>query len=208
MAKESSWAAFCSPSLSTLVLRHHLRPTAWDITLAPGRGPFKAESYPSNWPFGGGFFNVVYAWLDLQKRSYSFGYGYGTLNSLVPGQTRPWTWQASSAIAFGGCVRHMAWRAASSFTPSGEGTCPHHQVPTIGVAKQHDQICNFLLCLGYGGDLGHHHFSPCAPAFWRRTKVVHYGYVLRAYTQVKRLLARQTVATPECGGCPWTFSQQ
>jgi hypothetical protein len=30
---------------------------------------FIAASYPSNWPFGGGIFSAVYAWLDFQKTS-------------------------------------------------------------------------------------------------------------------------------------------
>jgi hypothetical protein len=93
-----------------------------------------AASYPSNWPFGGGLYSVVvFAWLYLQETSYNFG--YGSLWSLaglthVPGGDHPPSLSAAGLWL-------AVWRPPLLSTPSGEGDCPRHKIPAMGVAKHH-----------------------------------------------------------------------
>jgi hypothetical protein len=70
---KSYFPSYPCPSMNFAAFHH----PPWDyvivFALQPGTPPkhqaegidFKAASYPSNWPFGGGFHSVLYAWLDL-----------------------------------------------------------------------------------------------------------------------------------------------
>jgi hypothetical protein len=103
---------------------------------------------------------TVYTWLDPQKKSYGFGFGYGSLWSLARRVHAPGR----------GCpplprFQQLKKSAAPSVAPLiiilnvRRGGCLHHQVSTMDVGKYRKQIC--ILCRAWvmGRASGRCHFS-------------------------------------------------
>ncbi len=202
LANEASCTAFSSPSSSTVGLWHHLRPTAWDTTVAPG----------------------FYSWIILQlfwRRNLQccvcpVGSSEDELRlclqlSLVPGQTHLCAWQGSSAF---GCWFYSSWPADLQHCPQHqEGGHPYHQVSAIDITKHHNQTV-FFAAPGLRQGLGHRPFSPCCACVVKKgpRKTLRlcpsWSYARQENPGTVAMAARLKVATSKGGGCPCRQSRR
>jgi hypothetical protein len=122
---------------------------AWDAAVALGVA-FTAASYPSNWPFGGGFYSVVHAWLYLQRTSY--GFGNDSLWSLA-GSSMHFAGVVHHAVAFNSCTVALGMQPSSS-TPSGEEVVFAIKYPLYDLYSHVSFNDSFLFLLYLGGGKG------------------------------------------------------